>query len=383
MHANSGYFEPGLIRRYADVFERYDAVVVPSGSCAGAVRHQHDMIAHATGDEALAKRAQAVAANTYELSEFLIDVLNTDDVGAYFPHRVTYHPTCHSVRMLGVGDRPLRLLRNVRGIELVELPRQEECCGFGGTFSIKNPDVSAAMLADKMEAVIESGAEVLCAGDRSCLMHIGGGLQPDPRRRPDAPPRRDPRQYRRGGTPVSSGELIWSEEGWAGADFPQNAKQAVNDSQLRRNVRKATGTIRERRAGLVAETPDWQQLRRAGAAIKDDVLHHLDGYLEQFERNAIARGAHVHWARDAEEAARTVTDLVQATGHTEVIKVKSMATQEIGLVKSARAGGDRRPRNRSRRDDPPALERQAEPHRGAGAPPQPRRDPPDLSRRHG
>lgn len=176
MHANSGYFEPGLIRRYADVFEKYDAVVVPSGSCAGAVRHQHRMIAHATGDEALAKRAQAVAANTYELSEFLIDVLNTDDVGAYFPHRVTYHPTCHSVRMLGVGDRPLRLLRNVRGIELVELPRQEECCGFGGTFSIKNPDVSAAMLADKMEAVIESGAEVLCAGDRSCLMHIGGGL---------------------------------------------------------------------------------------------------------------------------------------------------------------------------------------------------------------
>ena len=138
---------------------------------------------------------------------------------------------------------------------------------------------------------------------------------------------------------MSSGELIWSEEGWAGADFPQNAKQAVNDSQLRRNVRKATGTIRERRAGLVAETPDWQQLRRAGAAIKDDVLHHLDGYLEQFERNATARGAHVHWARDAEEAARTVTDLVQATGHTEVIKVKSMATQEIGLVKALEQAG--------------------------------------------
>jgi len=138
---------------------------------------------------------------------------------------------------------------------------------------------------------------------------------------------------------VSSGELIWSEEGWAGADFPQNAKQAVNDSQLRRNVRKATGTIRERRAGLVAETPDWRQLRRAGAAIKDDVLHHLDGYLEEFERNATARGAHVHWARDAQEAARTVTDLVRATGHTEVIKVKSMATQEIGLVKALEQAG--------------------------------------------
>jgi len=176
MHANSGYFEPKLVRRYVDVFEPYDAVVVPSASCAGAIRHQHAMIARDASDEALATSAETLAQKTYELSEFLIDVLHTDDVGAYFPHRVTYHPTCHSVRILGVGDRPLRLLRNVRGIDLVELPRSEECCGFGGTFSIKNPDVSAAMLADKMESVIDTGAEVLCAGDRSCLMHIGGGL---------------------------------------------------------------------------------------------------------------------------------------------------------------------------------------------------------------
>jgi L-lactate dehydrogenase complex protein LldE len=176
MHANSGYFEVDLVRRYVDVFAPYDAVVVPSGSCAGAIRHQHPMIARAAGDEALVARAEATAAKTYELSQFLIDVLGIDDVGAYFPHRVTYHPTCHSLRMLGVGDRPLRLLRNVRGIDLVELARWDECCGFGGTFAVKNADTSAAMLADKMEAVIETGAEVLCAGDRSCLMHIGGGL---------------------------------------------------------------------------------------------------------------------------------------------------------------------------------------------------------------
>jgi len=176
MHANSGYFEPKLVRRYVDVFEPYDAVIVPSASCAGAIRHQHAMVARAANNEALATRAEAVAKKTYELSQFLIDVLGTDDVGAYFPHRVTYHPTCHSLRMLRVGDRPLRLLRNVREIDLVELPRNDQCCGFGGTFSIKNPDVSAAMLADKMESVIETGAEVLCAGDRSCLMHIGGGL---------------------------------------------------------------------------------------------------------------------------------------------------------------------------------------------------------------
>jgi L-lactate dehydrogenase complex protein LldE len=177
MHANSGYFEPNLVRRYVDTFEEYDAIVVPSGSCAGAIRHQHAVIARDAQDETLAKQAEHTASKTYELSQFLIDVLHTDDVGAYFPHRVTYHPTCHSVRMLHVGDRPLRLLQNVQGIELVTLPRNEECCGFGGTFSIKNPDVSAAMLADKMESVIESGAEVLCAGDRSCLMHIGGGLE--------------------------------------------------------------------------------------------------------------------------------------------------------------------------------------------------------------
>lgn len=177
MHANSGYFEVDLVRRYVDTFSDFDAVVVPSGSCVGSVRHQHPLIARSAGDDALAKRAESVAAKTYELSQFVVDVLGTDDVGAYFPHRVTYHPTCHSIRMLGVGDRPLRLLRHVRGIELVELPRWDECCGFGGTFAVKNPDVSGAMLADKMEAVIETGAEVLCAGDRSCLMHIGGGLQ--------------------------------------------------------------------------------------------------------------------------------------------------------------------------------------------------------------
>jgi L-lactate dehydrogenase complex protein LldE len=176
MHANSGYFEPNLVRRYVDTFEPYDAIVAPSASCVGAIRHQHTMIARAAGDDTLATRAHQTADKTYELSQFLIDVLRTDDVGAYFPHRVTYHPTCHSLRMLNLGDRPTRLLKNVKGIDLVDLPRQDECCGFGGTFSIKNPDVSAAMLADKMESVIESGAEVLCAGDRSCLMHIGGGL---------------------------------------------------------------------------------------------------------------------------------------------------------------------------------------------------------------
>jgi L-lactate dehydrogenase complex protein LldE len=176
MHANSGYFDLELVRRYVEVFSPYDTVVVPSGSCAASIRHQHAMIARASGDRTLIAGAERTAAKTYDLSEFLVDVLGVEDVGAYFPHRVTYHPTCHSMRMLGLGDRPLRLLRKVKGIRLAPLRCWDECCGFGGTFSVKNPDVSAAMLADKMEAVIETGAGVVCAGDCSCLMHIGGGL---------------------------------------------------------------------------------------------------------------------------------------------------------------------------------------------------------------
>jgi len=180
MHVNTGYQREAvaLVRHHVEVFEeaRCDAVVAPSGSCVGSVRHQHAMVARRAGDEALAVRAEAVAARTYELSELLVDVLDVRDVGAYYPHTVTYHPTCHSLRMLRVGDKPLQLLRQVRGLNLVELPMADSCCGFGGTFALKNADTSAAMLADKLTAIAGTGAQVCTAGDASCLMHIGGGL---------------------------------------------------------------------------------------------------------------------------------------------------------------------------------------------------------------
>jgi L-lactate dehydrogenase complex protein LldE len=178
MHVNTGYQREALplVRRYVETFEPYEVIVAPSGSCVGSIRHQHAMVARSFGDEPLALAADEIAARTYELSELLIDVLGVDDVGAYFPHRVTYHPTCHSLRMLRVGDKPLRLLRRVRGIDLVELPEADQCCGFGGTFAIKNADTSTAMLADKMRNVLTTRAEVCTAGDSSCLMHIGGGL---------------------------------------------------------------------------------------------------------------------------------------------------------------------------------------------------------------
>jgi L-lactate dehydrogenase complex protein LldE len=163
IHLNSGYAREGvaLARRLARVFDGAEAVVTPSASCAGMLRQQ------------LAENERPAI---YELSEFLVDRLGVEDVGAYYPHRVTFHPTCHSLRELHVGDRPLRLLRAVRGIELVELPESAECCGFGGTFAVKNPDVSSAMLTDKVRAVLETRAEVVCAADNSCLMHIGGAL---------------------------------------------------------------------------------------------------------------------------------------------------------------------------------------------------------------
>jgi L-lactate dehydrogenase complex protein LldE len=178
MHVNTGYQREALplVRRFVEVFESSDVVVIPSGSCAGSVRHQHAMVARRFGDERLARRAQALAARTFELSELLTDVLGVTDVGAYYPHRVTYHPTCHSLRVLRVADKPLRLLRNVAGLDLVELPDADVCCGFGGTFAVKNADTSTAMLADKMRGVLDTRAEVVTAGDSSCLMHIGGGL---------------------------------------------------------------------------------------------------------------------------------------------------------------------------------------------------------------
>jgi L-lactate dehydrogenase complex protein LldE len=178
MHVNTGYQREALplIRRYVETFEPYDVIVAPSGSCVGSIRHQHAMVARRHGDPGLADRAEAVAGRTFELSQLLIDVLGVEDVGAYYPHRVTYHPTCHSLRLLRVADRPARLLRHVAGLELVDLPDAETCCGFGGTFAIKNADTSTAMLADKMRSVLDTRAEVCAAGDSSCLMHIGGGL---------------------------------------------------------------------------------------------------------------------------------------------------------------------------------------------------------------
>ena len=183
MHVNTGYYGQALpvirnhVRTFAPVLDgEWDAVVAPSGSCVASARHQQAMVADRAGEDRLARDAEAVAGHTYELSELLVDVLGVTDVGAHFPHRVTYHPTCHSLRLLKVGERPLRLLRAVAGIELVELPEADACCGFGGTFALKNAETSTAMVSEKVQHVVGTGAEVLAAGDYSCLMNIAGRL---------------------------------------------------------------------------------------------------------------------------------------------------------------------------------------------------------------
>ena len=175
---NTGYYKDAVptVRNYVDSFGEFDYIVGPSGSCVGSVREQHAMLARWAKDAPLEEAATAVSGRTYELTEFLVDVLGVTDVGAYFPHRVTYHPTCHSMRITKVGDRPMQLLKAVRGIDLVDLPMADQCCGFGGTFSVKNPDVSIAMASDKARHVRSTDAEYLVAGDQACLMNIGGVL---------------------------------------------------------------------------------------------------------------------------------------------------------------------------------------------------------------
>lgn len=179
MHVNTGYRRQAtqLLRGFVDTFEDSDVVVVPSSSCVATARHHYPRLAADTGDRALVQRVERLLPKVFELTEFLVDVLGVVDVGAYFPHRVTYHASCHSVRgAAALGERPYRLLSAVRGLTLLDLPQSQECCGFGGTFSVKNHEVSVAMGADKARHVRETGAQVLVAADRSCLMHLSGLL---------------------------------------------------------------------------------------------------------------------------------------------------------------------------------------------------------------
>jgi len=178
MHYNTGYQHEALpmVKKFVEIFADAEAVVIPSSSCVAMIRDHYAKMAEAADDANLLNKVQALLPRVWELSEFLTKKLQLTDVGAYYPHRVTYHASCHGLRNLHLGDGPIELLKNVRGIELVPLEGLEQCCGFGGTFAVKNADTSSAMLADKVRSVLNTRAEVCTACDNSCLMHIWGSL---------------------------------------------------------------------------------------------------------------------------------------------------------------------------------------------------------------
>ena len=182
MHLNSGYRREALslLPRFVKQFRHAEAVVVPSSSCVSTMRELYPGMAAELEREGshtgLVAAVSDLLPRIYEFSEFLSKRLALSDVGAYYPHRVTYHASCHGLRGLELAGGPENLLRSVRGIDLVALPNLERCCGFGGTFSIKNAAVSSAMLAEKVRDVLNTCAEACTACDNSCLMHIGGAL---------------------------------------------------------------------------------------------------------------------------------------------------------------------------------------------------------------
>lgn len=173
---NSGFVGEArtLARRNLSIFRHSRYVVVPSGSCTNMIRRFYpDLFAE---EPDLLAEARSLAQRTFELSQFLVNVVRVTDVGASYHGRVTYHPSCHLLRELGISQEPLQLIANVKGIELVDRVGKVPCCGFGGTFAVKYPHISQAILEDKLREIADSGAETVVSCDMGCLMHIGGAL---------------------------------------------------------------------------------------------------------------------------------------------------------------------------------------------------------------
>ncbi len=269
MHANSGYQLEAvpLVRRFVDAFGDAEVVVSPSASCVGMVREQYADIARLGGDPGLEREVRALVPRVVELSEFIVDRLGLEDVGASFPHTVTYHPTCHSARLLHVGDRPLRLLSAVRGLELVDLP------GLGRVLRLRRHVRGEERRHLGRDARGQAGRG---HGHRGRGMRVGGQLVPHAHGRRAAPPRRAraddaPGRGAGGGRVTATG-------------LPRRgAHRAGGPPAARATWGRATTTIRAKRAAVVAEVPDWEALRDAGAAIKARAMATLPEQLERLE----------------------------------------------------------------------------------------------------
>lgn len=174
---NTGYRNDArrLAKRFIEIFEdgKADAIVSPSGSCTAMVHHFQELFAN---DDGWRQRAVQVAERTHEFASFLVNIIGVDDVGAFFEGRVTWHDACHGLRDLHIREEPRRLLQGTRGVEFVELENADACCGFGGTFSVKYPEISVAILDSKIEAIEKANVRAVVSGDASCLMQIGGRL---------------------------------------------------------------------------------------------------------------------------------------------------------------------------------------------------------------
>ncbi|AFC32472.1 (Fe-S)-binding protein [Paenibacillus mucilaginosus] len=173
---NSGYWDEARAsaKTILAAFEDSDFVIAPSGSCTYMIHHYSQLF---KDDPVLLEKAEKLQQKTYEFTQFLVQVLGVKDLGANFPRKVTYHPSCHGSRLLGVKEEPLVLLEHVKGLEFVPLPFAEDCCGFGGTFAVKMADISGAMVTEKVDHIKETEAEVLVGLDMACLMNIAGNLR--------------------------------------------------------------------------------------------------------------------------------------------------------------------------------------------------------------
>jgi len=238
-----------------------------------------------------------------EFSRFLTDVLRVEDVGARFEGKVTYHDACHSLRELGIKDGPRRLLSHVQGLELREMDIPEECCGFGGTFSVKFPGVSGGMARTKIDSILRTGADTLVSADSSCLMQMAGAMS-------------------KAGVPIRTmhlaevaGEPLMST-GLDHENFTGTIATTLADPHLQKAVYTATGRLMSHRRSAIAPDllPDYQELREQARRVKLHTIENLDWYLEEFERNVVAHGGHVHWCRNAEEVAETVLRIARPRG---------------------------------------------------------------------
>ena len=357
----------------------------PSASCAAMVRHHHGTVARHAGDARLEAAAAQIGPRVHELTEFLLDVDGTPLPGGSFPHAVALHPTCHSTRLLGIGDRPRRLLESVPGLRLVELPGADQCCGFGGTFAVKNDDdLGRRWALDKVAAIEASGAEVLTAADTSCLMHIGGVPVPAPGRARrvmhlaeilQRRSRRDRAARRSRLRPLASLGRRRSPRP-PGRRSPTSSCARTSGGPPRRSGPSAPGPSPSATTG--------RRCALAGAAIKDEALARLPELLEALEAQRLRRGRHRPLgARRRGGERRSSCGSCGRPAPTRWSRSSRMATQEIELNEALAAAGHRRLGDRPRRAHRPARPRPPEPHPRARHSPQPRRDPGDLRARDG